>query len=59
VADRSFRFEADERIHTEISCKYREPDVDALAARAGFEVAGRYRDRRRWFVDALWRVGGP
>jgi len=57
VAGRSFRFEAGECIHTEISCKYRERDVDAVAASAGFEEVGRYRDRRRWFVDALWRVG--
>ena len=59
VADRWFRFEVDERIHTEVSCKYREQDLDALAARSGFEPAGRYADRRRWFVDALWRVGEP
>jgi dimethylhistidine N-methyltransferase len=57
VAGRSFRFEAGECIHTEISCKYRERDIAALAASAGFEEVGRYRDRRRWFVDALWRVG--
>jgi dimethylhistidine N-methyltransferase len=59
VADHSFRFEADERIHTEISCKFREQDVDALGAMAGFAQAGRYRDGRRWFVDTLWRVGTP
>jgi dimethylhistidine N-methyltransferase len=59
VAGRSFRLEAGERIHTEISCKYEEPDVAVLAGSAGFEEAGRYRDRRRWFVDALWRVGAP
>jgi uncharacterized SAM-dependent methyltransferase len=57
VAGRCFRFEAGERIHTEVSCKYRERDVAAFAAAAGFEEAGRFRDRRRWFVDALWRVG--
>jgi dimethylhistidine N-methyltransferase len=57
VAGRCFRFEAGECIHTEVSCKYRERDVDVLAASAGFEEVGRYRDRHRWFVDALWRVG--
>jgi uncharacterized SAM-dependent methyltransferase len=57
VAGRSFRFEAGECIHTEISCKYREEEVSAFAAAAGFEEVGRYRDRRRWFADALWRVG--
>lgn len=59
VDGRTFRFEAGERIHTEISCKYRERDVGAFAAAAGFEEVGRYRDRRRWFLDALWRVGAP
>ena len=57
VAGRRFRFEAGECVHTEISCKYREEDVTAFAATAGFEEVGRFRDRRRWFVDALWRVG--
>jgi dimethylhistidine N-methyltransferase len=57
VAGRSFRFEAGESIHTEISCKYREQDIEAFAAAAGFEEVGRYLDRRRWFADALWRVG--
>ena len=59
VAGRSFRFEVDERIHTEISCKYREQDLDALARKCGFEPVARFGDRRRWFVDALWRVGAP
>ena len=59
VAGRCFRFEAGERIHTEVSCKYRERDVDRLATAAGFEEVGRFRDRRRWFVDALWRAGAP
>jgi L-histidine N-alpha-methyltransferase len=57
VAGRCFRFEAGECVHTEISCKYREEDVTDFAAAAGFEDVGRYRDRRRWFADALWRVG--
>ena len=57
VAGRSFRLDAGERIHTEISCKYRERDVGAFARFAGFEEVERFRDRRRWFVDALWRVG--
>jgi dimethylhistidine N-methyltransferase len=57
VAGQSFTFEAGESIHTEISCKYREADVTALAAAAGFLEVGRFRDRRNWFADALWRVG--
>ena len=57
VAGRRFRLEAGECVHTEISCKYREEDITAFAAAAGFEEVGRYLDRRRWFADALWRVG--
>jgi len=56
VAGRTFGFEAGEAIHTEISCKYREGDPSALAALAGFSEIGQFRDRRGWFVDALWRV---
>ncbi len=59
VAGSSFRLEAGECIHTEISCKYREQDIGEFAVTAGFEEVARYRDRRRWFVDALWRVGRP
>ncbi len=57
VAGHSFRLEAGERIHTEISCKYREGDVADIARSAGVEEVDRFRDRRHWFVDALWRVG--
>jgi L-histidine Nalpha-methyltransferase len=59
VAGRRFRFEAGERLHTEISCKYREEDLAAFARWTGFEEVGRFRDRRHWFVDALWRAGAP
>jgi len=58
VAGRRFSLRAGEPIHTEISCKYREEDVTAFARLAGFEEAGRFRDRRGWFLDALWRVPG-
>ena len=56
LAGRTFAFAAGERLHTEISCKYREEDVTSLAAAAGFEEAGRFHDGRGWFLDALWRA---
>ncbi|HQR30259.1 MAG TPA: L-histidine N(alpha)-methyltransferase, partial [Anaeromyxobacteraceae bacterium] len=59
VAGRCFSLEAGERIHTEISCKYREGDIDAFARHAGFEEVGRHRDRSHRFADAVWRVGAP
>jgi dimethylhistidine N-methyltransferase len=58
VADRRFTFASGEVIHTEISCKYRESDVTEFARAAGFAEVGRFRDRRSWFLDALWRVPG-
>jgi dimethylhistidine N-methyltransferase len=58
VAGRTFVLAAGEAVHVEISCKYHEEDAGALAAASGFEEAGRFRDRRGWFLDALWRVPG-
>jgi dimethylhistidine N-methyltransferase len=58
IGRRTFSFRAGEAIHTEISCKYREGDIDAFAQRAGFEERGRFLDSRGWFADALWCVGG-
>jgi len=56
VAGRRFGFRQGEAIHTEISWKYTEAQVSALAAEAGLEEVARFHDQRRWFVDALWRV---
>jgi L-histidine Nalpha-methyltransferase len=53
---RSFDFEAQEPIHTESSRKYSLGELDELAAAAGFEREGLFRDRRGWFADVLWRV---
>ncbi len=58
VAESRFSFRAGERIHTEISCKYREEDVTEFGRLAGFAETGRFRDRRGWFLDVLWRVPG-
>jgi dimethylhistidine N-methyltransferase len=58
VDGRVFAFRAGERIHTEISCKYTDAQVAAFAREAGFVEVARLEDPRRWFVDALWRVGG-
>ncbi len=57
VAGTCFSLEAGERIHTEISCKYRERDGAALARTAGFEEVAWHGDGRHRFADALWRVG--
>jgi L-histidine Nalpha-methyltransferase len=58
VGGRAFAFAAGERIHTEISCKYSVAQITAFAAAAGFTPVGRWSDRSRWFLDALWRSDG-
>jgi L-histidine N-alpha-methyltransferase len=57
LAGRAIELGAGERIHTEISCKYTPAQVAAFARDAGFTQVADYCDARRWFVDALWRVG--
>lgn len=57
VAGRRFELREGEAIHTEISWKYTEGQVTALARETGFEEVARFRDARGWFVDALWRAG--
>lgn len=57
VAGRRFPFRVGEAIHTEISWKYTDAQVEALPRAAGFEEVARWYDGRRWFCDALWRVG--
>jgi L-histidine N-alpha-methyltransferase len=51
-----FELEPWEAIETERSHKYREQDVSVLAGDAGFSVAARFGDERRFFMDALLRV---
>ncbi len=57
VAGQRHALREGEALHTEISWKYTEAQVEALAREAGFEEVSRFFDDRRWFVDALWRVG--
>jgi uncharacterized SAM-dependent methyltransferase len=56
VAGNRYAFDAWEPIQTEISCKYRPADVNALACDAGFAEVRHFFDERHWFLDALWRV---
>ncbi len=57
VADQRFEFREGEAIQTEISWKYTDGQIAALAREAGFEEVERFHDGRRWFAEALWRVG--
>jgi dimethylhistidine N-methyltransferase len=54
--DRSFHFAAYEAIKVECSYKYDPALIDSLAASSGFEVDCDFYDRRRYFVDSLWRA---
>jgi len=56
VGGRRFAFGEGEAIQTEISWKYTEEQLSALAREAGFEERVRFHDERRWFADAVWRV---
>jgi dimethylhistidine N-methyltransferase len=51
----TFSFAPWEPIHTEYSYKYLVEDIERLARDTGFAVDHLFHDRRRWFVDALWR----
>jgi dimethylhistidine N-methyltransferase len=52
VAGRPFSFAEGERVHTEYSYKYDWPQIEALAASGGFEVARRWTDERQLFAVA-------
>lgn len=56
--DRSFRFDAWEAIHVEVSRKYSLAGIADLADRAGFEPVKDFFDGRHYFTDALWAVPG-
>ncbi|MEQ1657987.1 MAG: L-histidine N(alpha)-methyltransferase [Hylemonella sp.] len=50
------RFARGERIHTEISCKYRLADFQSLLAAAGFAQIDAWTDERGWFA-MYWAQG--
>jgi len=51
----SARFEAGETIRTEISRKFRFPDMAAAVERHGFKLEERWSDSFEWFALALFR----
>lgn len=52
---KAFDFAEGELVHTEISQKYDDAIIGALAADSGFEVVNAFVDARGWFTDQLWR----
>jgi uncharacterized SAM-dependent methyltransferase len=53
---RIFHFKEKERIFMEVSQKYDESMIDALAEQSGFEVTRNFYDKRNWFVNSLWEL---
>jgi dimethylhistidine N-methyltransferase len=56
IAERTFTFDAGERVHTEYSYKYDVADIERLASSGGFEAAEIWTDEDRRFAVAWLRV---
>lgn len=54
VLDTTFRFDAWEAIHTEVSQKYSPKMIQQFAENAGFRIIENYTDECNYFVDSLW-----
>jgi L-histidine Nalpha-methyltransferase len=53
VAGQAFEFDAWEPIHTEVSCKYSDAEIDALLSAAGLACTGRFTDSAERFADVV------
>lgn len=51
----TFEFKSGESIFTEISQKYDERMINALAEKAGFQIQNNFYDSKKYFVDSLWQ----
>lgn len=54
VLNKTFFFEKDELVWTELSKKYLIPQIQELAAASGFSVRHNFLDCRHYFTDSLW-----
>ena len=52
--DKSFHFDKDEAIATELSQKYSLKDIEKLAKDSGFELIRHFLDEQKLFTDSLW-----
>jgi L-histidine N-alpha-methyltransferase len=55
LAGRLIEFEENELIDMEVSQKYHLQETDQLAKQANFEPVKHFFDRKKWFVDAVWK----
>jgi len=56
VGSQIFYFEKWESIHTEISRKYSERQIKALAVKCGFVIEKNLYDSKHRFVDSIWKA---
>ncbi len=49
------QFEENELIDMEVSQKYRLEEIDQFALAGGFKPVQHFFDRKKWFVDAVWK----
>lgn len=54
--DLTIHFDQWEAIHTEISCKHTQTDIEALATAAGYQIHAQYTDKKAYFTDVLLGV---
>jgi len=54
--DEVFSFEENEKIAVEISQKYDEEMVDALAEKSGFQIVRNFYDKRLFYMNSLWKL---
>lgn len=54
VADTIISFKKEEVIYMEVSQKFSQDDISALAHHTGFAIIGMVNDSKNWFTNALW-----
>lgn len=54
--DLTIHFDQWEAIHTEISCKHTQIDIEDLAIAAGYRIQAQYTDKKAYFTDVLLSV---
>jgi dimethylhistidine N-methyltransferase len=52
----TFSFEKHEPIYMEVSQKYNPKEINLLAKETGFDTVSSFFDRKKLFVDTLWKV---
>ncbi len=49
-------FKENELIDMEVSQKFSEKEINALAEKSGFKILGEIKDSKKWYVDSVWKV---